>query len=394
VIFEALAQARAAAVRMALRRTDRHAGGLGDLLERVPERILEQHHLRLLRRDVGERVAELAPQLGVARVTCGVVDRCEVLAQWLVGASLPALDRVETRIDDEPVQPGGELGAAVELLQADADLRQRLLRRVIRILRIAKYAKRESFNARAMAGEQGVERAVVAVLRPLHEHRVAQPLVRERSGLTQLERDRAAPFHGASLVRVSDLAPEAVVPLLRGHFGEPYRFVAECPSTQRLLGDGDSEGTVVATDHQTEGRGRLGRTWEDVPGRSLLFSLLLRPPVPMALWPELSLVAGESVARALRDIGVDASLRHPNDVVVAGRKVVGVLPEASPGRVVLGVGMNVNQTTDELPVETAKPPTSVRLELGRSIERAPLLALLLAELENGYAAWLSEHGRG
>ena len=183
------------------------------------------------------------------------------------------------------------------------------------------------------------------------------------------------------------------MPLLQGRFGKPYRFVAECPSTQRLLGAELEEGAVVATDHQTEGRGRLGRSWEDVPGRSLLFSLLLRPSVPMALWPELSLVAGESVARALRDIGVDASLRHPNDVVVAGRKVVGVLPEASPGRVVLGVGMNVNQTRDELPVETVKPPTSVRLELGREVERAPLLALVLAELENGYGAWLSEHAR-
>jgi len=193
---------------------------------------------------------------------------------------------------------------------------------------------------------------------------------------------------------VSDLAPHSVVPLLRGRFGTPYRFVAECPSTQRLLGDDDAEGTVVATDHQTEGRGRLGRVWEDVPGRALLFSLLLRPPVPMPLWPELSLVAGEAVARALREIGIDASLRHPNDVVVAGRKVVGVLLEASPGRVVLGVGVNVNQTADELPVKTVKPPTSVRLELGREVDRAPLLALLLAELENGYAAWCREHARG
>jgi BirA family biotin operon repressor/biotin-[acetyl-CoA-carboxylase] ligase len=192
---------------------------------------------------------------------------------------------------------------------------------------------------------------------------------------------------------VSDLTPETVELLLQGRFGKPYRFVPECPSTQRLLADDDAEGTVVATDRQTEGRGRLGRTWEDVPGRSLLFSLLLRPAVPMALWPELSLVAGEAVARALRDIAVDASLRHPNDVVVAGRKLVGVLPEASPGRVVLGVGMNVNQSVDELPVETVKPPTSVRIELGREVERAPLLALVLAELENGYGAWLAEHAR-
>jgi BirA family biotin operon repressor/biotin-[acetyl-CoA-carboxylase] ligase len=191
---------------------------------------------------------------------------------------------------------------------------------------------------------------------------------------------------------VSDLIPELILPLLRGRLGTPYRFVAECDSTQRLIGEDDPEGTTVATDHQTHGRGRLGRTWEDVPGRSILMSVLLLPRPPMPLWPELSLVAGEAVARALRDeTGVDASLRHPNDVVVAGRKLVGVLPEARKGRVVLGIGVNVNQPPAELPVDTVKPPTSLRVELGREIERAPLLAAILLELERGYDAWAAPY---
>jgi BirA family transcriptional regulator, biotin operon repressor / biotin---[acetyl-CoA-carboxylase] ligase len=195
-------------------------------------------------------------------------------------------------------------------------------------------------------------------------------------------------------VPVSELAPAAIAPLLHGRFGTPYRFVPSCPSTQRLLADDDPEGAVVATDHQTEGRGRLGRRWEDTAGRGLLFSLLLRPNVPMALWPELSLVAGEAIARALQAVGVAATVRHPNDVVVGGeRKVVGVLPEASPGRVVLGVGVNVNQTQAELPRETVKPPTSLRIELGREVARAPLLADLLVELEQGYDAWVAQHHR-
>lgn len=191
---------------------------------------------------------------------------------------------------------------------------------------------------------------------------------------------------------MSDLIPELVAPLLLGRLGTPYRFVATCPSTQRLLGEDDPEGTTVATDHQTHGRGRLGRTWGDTPGRSILMSVLLRPRPPMPLWPELSLVAGEAVARALRsETGIDATLRHPNDVVVAGRKLVGVLPEASPGRVVLGIGVNVNQTAAELPTETAKPPTSLRVELGREVERGPLLAAILAELEQGYDAWTARY---
>jgi BirA family transcriptional regulator, biotin operon repressor / biotin---[acetyl-CoA-carboxylase] ligase len=194
-------------------------------------------------------------------------------------------------------------------------------------------------------------------------------------------------------VRVSDLRPEAVLSLLRGRLGKPYKYVESCRSTQRLVADEDPEGATVVTDHQTAGRGRLGRIWEDVPGRSILMSVLLRPPAPMPLWPELSLVAGDAVAAALRELGVDASLRHPNDVVVAGRKLVGVLPEASQGRVTLGIGVNVNQTADELPVDTAKPPTSVRIELGREVERAPLLAAILAELERAYDAWAAPYGR-
>ena len=193
---------------------------------------------------------------------------------------------------------------------------------------------------------------------------------------------------------MSDLTSEVVTPLLRGRLGTPYRFVASCPSTQRLIGGDDTEGTTVVTDHQTQGRGRLGRIWEDVPGRSILLSVLLRPQPPMPLWPQLSLVAGEAVARALRaQTGVDATLRHPNDVVVAGRKLVGVLPEARPGRVVLGIGVNVNQSADELPSDTAKPPTSLRVELGREVERAPLLAAILVELERGYDEWSAPYLR-
>ena len=191
---------------------------------------------------------------------------------------------------------------------------------------------------------------------------------------------------------MSDLIPELVTPLLLGRLGTPYRFVETCASTQRLVEETDPEGTTIVADHQTQGRGRLGRGWHDTPGRSILMSVLLRPRAPMPLWPELSLVAGEAVARALHDeTGIDATLRYPNDVVVAGRKLVGVLPEARTGRVVLGIGVNVNQTADELPTDTAKPPTSVRVELGREVERAPLLAAILAELERGYDTWAAPY---
>jgi BirA family transcriptional regulator, biotin operon repressor / biotin---[acetyl-CoA-carboxylase] ligase len=191
---------------------------------------------------------------------------------------------------------------------------------------------------------------------------------------------------------VSDLSPASVEPLLQGRLGSPYRFVEECPSTQRLLGADETEGTTVATDLQTQGRGRLGRTWETPPGRALLFSVLLHPRPPMAIWPELSLVTGDAVAAALRvQTGVAAELSHPNDVLIHGRKVAGILPEASVGRVVLGIGVNVNQAEDELPRETAKPATALRIETGREWPRAPLLAGILLELESRYDEWQRLH---
>lgn len=187
---------------------------------------------------------------------------------------------------------------------------------------------------------------------------------------------------------MSDLAPEAVEPLLHGRLGKPYRFVEECASTQRLLDPAAPEGTTVVADVQTHGRGRLGRTWEAPAGRALLFSVLLRPAPPMALWPELSLVAGDAVAAALRvETGVEAELSHPNDVMVQGRKLAGILPEASSGKVVLGLGVNVNQRADELPADTPKPPTSLRVETGQDWPRALLLAAILLELERRYDDW-------
>jgi BirA family biotin operon repressor/biotin-[acetyl-CoA-carboxylase] ligase len=187
------------------------------------------------------------------------------------------------------------------------------------------------------------------------------------------------------------LAPELVGPLLRGRLGRPYRYVDSCPSTQRLLVDDDPEGTIAVAEEQTEGRGRLGRPWHAPARSSLLFSVLLTPPVPSPRLPELSVVAGRAVAAAIAaTTGVAPAIKLPNDVLVDGKKVAGILAESGDGRVRLGVGVNANQTADELPSETDTPPTSLRLETNRPIDRARLLAAILAELERAYDAWVSE----
>src|ERR671939_1158807 len=97
-----------------------------------------------------------------------------------------------------------------------------------------------------------------------------------------------------------ELTPDAVLPLLRGRLGRPYQYVDSCASTQQLFGGSEPEGAVAVADHQTQGRGRLGRAWEDTSGRGILMSVLLRPAAPVSHWPVISVIAGEAVAQALR----------------------------------------------------------------------------------------------
>jgi BirA family transcriptional regulator, biotin operon repressor / biotin---[acetyl-CoA-carboxylase] ligase len=186
---------------------------------------------------------------------------------------------------------------------------------------------------------------------------------------------------------VSDLDPAAVVPRLGGRLGQPYTFVAETESTQLLIPPDAAEGTLVAADVQTAGRGRLGRRWEAAAGTSLLFSLALVPRVAAERLPSLTIVAAESVAASL---GVDAAIKHPNDVLVGGRKIAGVLGEARGELVVLGIGVNVNVPAGELPAETRLPATSLLAETGETHDRGRLLAAIVAALEQRYDAWLAQ----
>src|SRR3954449_11097599 len=117
---------------------------------------------------------------------------------------------------------------------------------------------------------------------------------------------------------------EAVFPRLRGRFGQEYTFVESCPSTQRLLAPDAPGGAAAVADEQTEGRGRLGRRWEAAPGTSVLCSVQLRPAVDAAKFPGLTVVGAEACAEAIRTVtGLEPTLKHPNDVLVGGRKVAG-----------------------------------------------------------------------
>jgi BirA family biotin operon repressor/biotin-[acetyl-CoA-carboxylase] ligase len=186
------------------------------------------------------------------------------------------------------------------------------------------------------------------------------------------------------------LAPEDVLPRLQGRFGHEYRYVESTPSTQLLLPPEAPEGAAVVAGEQTAGRGRLGRRWLAPAGTSLLCSVQLRPEIPGERLPELTGVAARACAEAIEALtGLVTELKFPNDVLLGGRKVAGVLAEAREGRIVLGIGVNVNVPAEQLPEDVDRPATSLLAETGHELDRAELLAELLDRLERRYDKWLS-----
>ncbi len=173
------------------------------------------------------------------------------------------------------------------------------------------------------------------------------------------------------------------------------RVLAETASTNAFVAqqarDGAGEGLVVVAERQTAGRGRLGRSWQAPARAALTFSVLLRPPVPSAVWSLTTLLTATAVVEAVRAVtDVEATLKWPNDVLApAGRTLAGLLAEAADGALVVGVGLNVATRRDELPVETA---TSLVLEGARSPDRVVLLKETLRALERRYRAWVAADG--
>jgi len=162
--------------------------------------------------------------------------------------------------------------------------------------------------------------------------------------------------------------------------------VGRVDSTQTLAfalaSAGAADGTAVVADSQAAGRGRRGRVWIDEPGASLLVSILLRPRLDAARLPGLSLAAGVAVAEALmRAAGVTPRLKWPNDVLLTGRKVAGILlesrldPAGGPATVALGIGINLTQRA--FSTDLAERATSLWLATGRRAERDALLSALL-----------------
>lgn len=186
----------------------------------------------------------------------------------------------------------------------------------------------------------------------------------------------AAPRRGYRLTARPDKlsVPEIEAGLKTQRFGRPVEAHEAIGSTneraKELARQGAPEGLLVTAEQQTAGKGRLGRPWQTPAGRALALSLLLRPLIPPTLAPRLTLVAAVAVAEAVRaETGLPVGIKWPNDLQVAGRKLCGILTEMEAEIeqvrfVVLGIGLNVNQTVAEFPPELRETATSVRLAIG------------------------------
>jgi BirA family biotin operon repressor/biotin-[acetyl-CoA-carboxylase] ligase len=148
-------------------------------------------------------------------------------------------------------------------------------------------------------------------------------------------------------------------------------------------------GLTVFAETQTAGRGQRGNVWESVPRKGLLFSALLRPQITLAESAELTTWAATSVCEILGESGLDATLKAPNDVVVGGKKIAGVLVEMraqpkAPHTAVLGIGVNVNQSREDFSSAIRDLATSPTIILGRQLDRTELAISLLRRLNNSY----------
>ncbi|MGH9790893.1 MAG: biotin--[acetyl-CoA-carboxylase] ligase, partial [Candidatus Acidiferrales bacterium] len=181
-------------------------------------------------------------------------------------------------------------------------------------------------------------------------------------------------------------------------FGKRIHHYFKVDSTNavalRFAHEGEPQGALIVAEEQTAGRGQAGRGWHSEKSSGIYFTVLLRPEISPMDAPLITLMAGLAVHQAVAEqTGLVPDIRWPNDVLVGGKKICGILTEmhAEPGRVhfvLVGVGLNINNTS--LPKELERTATSLRLASGRAVSRIELLAKLLRYLDRDYNRFLKE----
>lgn len=215
-------------------------------------------------------------------------------------------------------------------------------------------------------------------------------------------RIEAVPSRGYRLVFTPDILTPAELSagLHVARIGTSLICVDATDSTNilayRLAEEGAAEGTVVIADTQSRGKGRLGRQWESPAGVNLYCSIILRPPIMPVHAPQLTFLSAVAVAEAIeQSSGLTPAIKWPNDVLVNGFKVAGMLNEMSAETervefLVLGIGVNINMQRDQFPPDLRHPASSLAMEAGREVGRLAFARALLESLDTHYARYLAE----
>jgi BirA family transcriptional regulator, biotin operon repressor / biotin---[acetyl-CoA-carboxylase] ligase len=212
----------------------------------------------------------------------------------------------------------------------------------------------------------------------------------------------AVPRLGYRLIgKPSRLSVHELLPKLNTkHFGRNLRLLDSVPSTQdelrQLAEEGALEGTLVIAEQQTNGRGRMGRSWVSPAGKGIWMSLLLRPPVSLQLTPQLTLLTAVALSRAIsRIVPVTIGIKWPNDLLVGGKKISGILLESAAEDerlryVVVGMGISVNLDPTDYPEELLVKAASLKMLSGNAVNRSDLIAAILEEFERLYELYLEQ----
>jgi len=249
----------------------------------------------------------------------------------------------------------------------------------LEIIKVLKAAKGKAISGEELGEQLGISRTMV--------WKYIKTLKDDGYGIT------SSPKTGYILKSVPDLpSPEEIkIGLKTALIGQTIHYFDEVESTNNVakkLAHESEEGTVVIAELQKSGRGRMGREWISLHG-GIWLSVILKPTILLAHAPRLTLVAGLATAKAMRKLGVDASIKWPNDVLISGKKVCGILTEVNAEMeqidyVVVGIGINANVDLDAFTEEVREGSTTLAAELGKPIARAAFIQDLLYELEQEY----------
>lgn len=168
-----------------------------------------------------------------------------------------------------------------------------------------------------------------------------------------------------------------------------FESLASTNTKAKELAREAEEGTVIVAKDQTQGRGRMGRAWESSKGKGLFMTIILKPSIEIEEVPKINLIAAAAVSLALGDLGIEAKIKWPNDIVASGKKLAGILLEMKTNMeginyLILGIGINVNQKREDFPEDLREKAGSLRSITGRKIDLDLLLNKILERFKGFY----------